>query len=307
MPDSPPPTPRYRFGPFELDPAERSLARNGIRVRLQDLPYRLLVMLVERPGEIVTREEVRQRLWPQDTFVEFDNSLGVAIRKIRDALSDDAGAPRYVETLLRRGYRFRAPVTVQEKEEQGAERPIEAQSWRPTTPVPASGGRLALVALLALMLVGDAVYAFRLFPQDGQADDELAASVTLMEGLLRQDKFAEAAEEKKTSSALAAKSTNELNRLQFDLVSARGELGIGHIDSSRTQLERILRSAQAHQLAGVELETRLTLAELETKLDPSAGAQADLLALEKVAHDKGFGLIASKAQAIRHKGDMRSR
>jgi DNA-binding winged helix-turn-helix (wHTH) protein len=66
--------PRYRFGPFELNIGEESLARNGTRVKVQDLPYRLLVMLVERPGEIVTREEVRQRLWPENTFVEFDNA-----------------------------------------------------------------------------------------------------------------------------------------------------------------------------------------------------------------------------------------
>ena len=70
---------RYRFGPFELDPAEGRLLRSGSQVKLQDLPLRLLVQLVERPGQIVTREEVRQRLWPEDTFVEFDNSLGVAV------------------------------------------------------------------------------------------------------------------------------------------------------------------------------------------------------------------------------------
>src|ERR1035438_9745333 len=69
---------RYRFGPFELNTGEESLARNGTRVKVQDLPYRLLVMLLERPREIVTREEVRQRLWPENTFVEFDNSLGGA-------------------------------------------------------------------------------------------------------------------------------------------------------------------------------------------------------------------------------------
>ena len=110
---------RYRFGPFELDPEEGSLARNGSRVKVQDLPYRLLVMLLERPGEIVTREEVRQRLWPVNTFVEFDNSLGVAIRKVRDALNDDVEAPRYVETIPRRGYRFVAPVSVIEGEKPG--------------------------------------------------------------------------------------------------------------------------------------------------------------------------------------------
>ncbi len=79
-------------------------------MKLQELPYRLLVLLVERRGQIVTREEVRQRIWQENTFVEFDNSLGVAVRKVRDALDDDAEAPRYVETIPRRGYRFVAPV-----------------------------------------------------------------------------------------------------------------------------------------------------------------------------------------------------
>jgi len=108
--------PCYHFGPFELDPGEGALSRNGTRVKLQDLPYRLLVMLLERPGEIISREEVRQRLWPENTFVEFDNSLSVAIRKVRDSLGDDAEAPRYVETIPRRGYRFLAPVSVVEGE-----------------------------------------------------------------------------------------------------------------------------------------------------------------------------------------------
>ena len=105
---------RYRFGPFELDPAQGRLSRNGSRIKLQDLPLRLLVLLVERPGEIVSREDLRQRLWPQDTFVEFDNSLGVAVRKLREALHDDADTPRFVETVPRRGYRFLAPVNIQD-------------------------------------------------------------------------------------------------------------------------------------------------------------------------------------------------
>src|ERR1700677_1834707 len=112
MPGLAPNGSRYRFGPLALNTGEESLARNGTRVKVQDLPYRLLVMLLERPGEIVTREEVRQRLWPENTFVEFDNSLGVAVRKLREALRDDAETPRFVETVPRRGYRFLAPVTV---------------------------------------------------------------------------------------------------------------------------------------------------------------------------------------------------
>jgi DNA-binding winged helix-turn-helix (wHTH) protein/tetratricopeptide (TPR) repeat protein len=101
---------RYRFGLFTLDSVEGTLARNGKRLKLQDLPSRLLVMLLERPGEVVTREEMRQRLWPENTFVEFDNSLGVAVRKIRDSLDDDVENPRFIETVPRRGYRFLAPV-----------------------------------------------------------------------------------------------------------------------------------------------------------------------------------------------------
>ena len=103
--------PKYQFGPFELDSAEGILARNGSRVKLQDLPCRLLIMLVERSGEIVSRDEIRQGIWLADTFLEFDNSLGVAIRKIREALGDNPETPRYLETIPRRGYRFSAPVT----------------------------------------------------------------------------------------------------------------------------------------------------------------------------------------------------
>jgi tetratricopeptide (TPR) repeat protein len=141
------------------------------------------------------------------------------------------------------------------------------------------------------------------FHQDGQADDELSASTTLMQALLGQNKFVEADKEKQASQALAAKSTNLLNRLQFDLVSARVELASGHLEASRTQLERTLQSAQAHHLLGVELETRLTLAELKKKLGQSAGAEADLGALAKIADDKGFGLVISKARSVRDNGD----
>src|SRR5262249_58157828 len=77
-----------------------------------DEPFRMLMVLLERPGEVVTGEELRERLWPENTFVEFDNGLNVAVRKIRDALGDDADNPRFVETVPRRGYRFIAPVSI---------------------------------------------------------------------------------------------------------------------------------------------------------------------------------------------------
>jgi TolB-like protein/Tfp pilus assembly protein PilF len=100
-----------RFADFEVDLRAREVRRNGARVRLQEQPFQVLTLLLERPGEVVTREELRQRLWPSDTFVDFDNSLNTAINKIREALGDAAEDPHFVETLPRRGYRFIAPIS----------------------------------------------------------------------------------------------------------------------------------------------------------------------------------------------------
>jgi cholera toxin transcriptional activator len=99
-----------RFGVFELDLAAGELRRNGAKLRLQDQPFQVLTLLLERAGEVVTREEMRQKLWPADTFVDFDHSLNTAVNKLRETLGDSASRPRYIETLARRGYRFIAPV-----------------------------------------------------------------------------------------------------------------------------------------------------------------------------------------------------
>lgn len=100
-----------RFGLFEVDPQEGELRKSGLRIKLQDQPFQILTMLLERPGETLTREELRKRLWPADTFVDFDHSLNSSIKKLREALGDDSENPRFIETLHRRGYRFIAPVT----------------------------------------------------------------------------------------------------------------------------------------------------------------------------------------------------
>ena len=99
-----------QFGVFEADLRAGELRRNGSKVRLQEQPFQILAMLLERPGEIVTREELRTHLWPADTFVDFDHSLNAAVRRLRDALGDTAESPRFVETVARRGYRFLPPV-----------------------------------------------------------------------------------------------------------------------------------------------------------------------------------------------------
>src|SRR5918992_1750554 len=99
-----------RFGAFELDVRARELRTGGTRIRLQEQPFEILRLMLERPGDVVTREELRARLWPDGTFVDFEHSLNAAVKRLRAALGDDAENPRFVETLPRRGYRFIAKL-----------------------------------------------------------------------------------------------------------------------------------------------------------------------------------------------------
>jgi len=106
MPQPPPGSAILRFDLYALDLRAGELFKSGRKIKLQEQPFRILTMLLEHPGELVTREELRQRLWSEDTFVDFEHSLNTAIKKLRRALSDEADKPRFVETLPRRGYRF---------------------------------------------------------------------------------------------------------------------------------------------------------------------------------------------------------
>src|SRR5712692_4122021 len=99
-----------RFGTFEVDLRAGEVRKQGLRVKLQEQPFHVLTVLLQSPGEVVTREELRNQNLPADTFVDFDNSLNTAINKLREALGDSADNPRFIETLPRRGYRFIAPV-----------------------------------------------------------------------------------------------------------------------------------------------------------------------------------------------------
>src|ERR1700721_1470218 len=103
---------RLTFGLYEIDLQTGELWKAGFRIKLQGQPFKVLTTLLEKPGQVVTREELQARLWGKDTVVDFDHSLGTAINKIRDALGDTAENPRFIETLAKRGYRFIAPVTV---------------------------------------------------------------------------------------------------------------------------------------------------------------------------------------------------
>ncbi|HEU0093807.1 MAG TPA: winged helix-turn-helix domain-containing protein [Vicinamibacteria bacterium] len=122
---------RFRFGVFELDPRGGELWKAGVRTRLQPQPARVLSLLVSRCGELVTREEIQREVWPEGTFVDFEQSLNFCIRQIRTALGDQAATPRYVETLPRRGYRLLVPVEIVGGGDSG---PAEVESKRERAP-----------------------------------------------------------------------------------------------------------------------------------------------------------------------------
>jgi DNA-binding winged helix-turn-helix (wHTH) protein len=122
-----------RFGTFEIDVPAGELRKNGIKLKLQDQPFQLLCMLVERPGEVVTREDLRTRLWPADTFVDFDHGLNAAVKRLRDALGDSAEAPRFVETMARRGYRFISSLEKLDDSGHFTERVSRSSDTVPTT------------------------------------------------------------------------------------------------------------------------------------------------------------------------------
>src|SRR5438876_6293954 len=136
-----------RFGTFEVDLRAGELRKQGVRIKLQEQPFQVLTVLLQRPGEVVTREELRNQNWPPDTFVDFDNSLNTSINKLREALGDSADSPRFIETLPRRGYRFIAPVTGEDGTTRGAATGVSAP-WRP------SRRKIAVTAAIAVLAVG---------------------------------------------------------------------------------------------------------------------------------------------------------
>jgi DNA-binding winged helix-turn-helix (wHTH) protein len=119
---------------FELDLGAGELRKNGVRLRLQGQPFQVLALLLERSGDVVSREELRQKLWASDTFVDFDHSVNTAINKVREALGDSASSPRYVETLARRGYRFIAPVQNEVRQDATAATSASTRSHEPGPP-----------------------------------------------------------------------------------------------------------------------------------------------------------------------------
>lgn len=133
----------FRFGVFEADARSRELRKNGVRLKLQQQPFQVLMELLRRPGEVVTREELRKALWPDDTFVDFDHGLNTAINKLRATLGDSGDNPRFIETLARRGYRFIAPVEFFHESGAAAPAPATSPAQGPAAAETASAGVVA--------------------------------------------------------------------------------------------------------------------------------------------------------------------
>lgn len=132
------PVAKYRFDSYEADLNAAELRRNGARLKLQMQPFQVLVALLEQPGEVVTREDLRLRLWPQDTFVDFDHGLNTAVAKLRDVLGDSASSPRYIETIAKRGYRFVGEASAVYAQGKSAT-PAAAATVSPQTQQPSDG------------------------------------------------------------------------------------------------------------------------------------------------------------------------
>jgi DNA-binding winged helix-turn-helix (wHTH) protein len=149
----------YEFGPFEVNPVSGELLKHGRRVKVQEQPFRLLLILLENAGHVVSREQIQNRIWQENTFVDFDSGLRVAVRKLREALGDDAENPRYIETIPKRGYRFIAPAP-------RTAGPIrkEAEMTPPASLAPVESARPRrwpwAIALLLLLLVASGAATF---------------------------------------------------------------------------------------------------------------------------------------------------
>jgi TolB-like protein/DNA-binding winged helix-turn-helix (wHTH) protein len=253
----------YRFGPFEFEPQSGELRKHGIHIRLEGQPVAVLSMLLERSGELVAREELQKKLWPADTFVDFEQSLNAAVKRLRAALNDSADAPRYVETLSRRGYRFIAPLDAVPAAQPAANSPIPVP-----TPVSPSKSRfdrrlwLSLSVFAALLIVAGFL-ASSFFFHHQRAPSGKVMLVVLpflnLSGDPQQDYFADGMTEEMITQlgsldpqhlgVIARTSSMPYKGTQKNVAQIARELGVNYIleGSVRRSADRIRVTAQLIQ------------------------------------------------------------
>jgi TolB-like protein/DNA-binding winged helix-turn-helix (wHTH) protein/Tfp pilus assembly protein PilF len=201
------------FGSFEIDIVSGELRRQGLKIKLQDQPFRLLVLLVGRAGDVVTREEVREKLWPADTYVDFDHSLNTAVRKLREALGDSAESPRYVETLARRGYRFIAPV-VRRRTAEVAPAMVDITSVAPSpTELLSTSARRLLTLAIVVAICAAALAAYWMVPRPAPSTQS-GRRLTL--AVLPFDNLTGDADQEYLSDGLTEEMITQLGRLEPD-------------------------------------------------------------------------------------------
>jgi TolB-like protein/DNA-binding winged helix-turn-helix (wHTH) protein len=203
----------FCFGSFEVDTVSGELRRQGLKIRLQDQPFRLLVLLLERAGDVITREEVQEKLWPADTYVDFDHSLNTAVRKLREALGDSADAPRYVETLARRGYRFIAPVASRRTAQVAHAADADVASAQPYPAARLSTSPLRLVILAIVIICAAALVAYWAVPRQGPTTQS-GRRLTL--AVLPFDNLSGDADQEYLSDGLTEEMVTQLGRLEPD-------------------------------------------------------------------------------------------
>lgn len=240
-----------RFGVFQVDLRTGELRKRGSRLRLQQQPFRVLEMLLERPGEVVLREEMRQRLWPSDTWVDFDHGLNKAVNKLRETLGDSADSPRFIETLPKRGYRFLAPVEFEAEAPviapqapaatATATAPAEAKPPTPldaTTPPPASSRMPRWVPWLGIAVAAAFVIAIAIWSRGSSsppASDRAMLAVlpfANLEGDPAQDYFCD---------GMTDEMILQLGHLNADRLGVIARTSSMHYKSSQKRVDEIAR------------------------------------------------------------------
>ena len=268
-----------RFATFEVDLRARELRKGGIRIRLQDQPFEILAAMIERPGEIVTREELRDRLWPAGTFVDFEHSLNAAIKRLRSALGDDADNPRFVETLHRRGYRFIAAV-----ESEG--QPVRnLHVVRPPTAKPVDVANLRLVVLPFANVSNDSTQEY--------FSDGLTEEMITQIGRLCPGRLGVIARTSSMRFKRSTKSASEIGR----------ELGVDYLleGSVRRDGDRIRITAQ---LIETRSELNLWAEVYDRRLEETLILQSDVA--ERIARSLAMELVPDRHEALARANAHRS-
>jgi eukaryotic-like serine/threonine-protein kinase len=256
-----------RFGCFEADLRAGELRKQGVRIRLEDQPFQILALLLERPGELVTREELTERLWPAQTFVDFDRRLNVAMAKLRAALGDSGDSPRYIETLYRRGYRFLVPVAEHSPDaaEASAEPPSTSNDSPPATAPARQWLRLSWVAVIALAFLGALALEYTRRPGAAVVGRSAAAAMPRRAvAVLRLSNLSGQAGQAWLSTALSEWLTTELQAGEHlrtipapRVARMEIELGLADADTTARDTLRRIRNSLGSDLVVVGSYARL--------------------------------------------------